>query len=378
MRRGRIVVVAAMITAATPLVGLLGGTSAHAAGNTRKVAPTGTDAGNCKFAPCATINYALSVSLPYDTITVAAGTYNQTVDIEKPINLVGAGASTTTIDGTSLDPSMGTDNPYGVIYVGTTGGSVSITGFTVTNPAPMAFTSGEPMLVALRDTKSTDAVTLTKNILTEGGSDANAPTDFPIGIDTFDNAAQTTITSNTISGTFQGALFENNGPVAFNNNTISSLIAGTDNSTSPSKLYAAEGALFVSNQAGALTLQQAQANTLQNYGGFGLIMQSAFNCQTPPCNGSISGSFVNNSITLTPGVFGTYGMVFDSAFSGNALGAAAKGNKGSVRGPSVPELVQATSGGTLSVQEGGNNITTLGTGSGSSGTLARIHLPNLS
>jgi hypothetical protein len=118
----------------------------------------------CKFAPCATINYALSQSSPYDTITVAGGVYNQTVDIEKPINLVGAGATTTTLHGTNLDPSNSTDNPYGVVYVGTTGGVVTITGFTVTNPFPYAFTSGEPMVIAVRHTKSTDAVTITKDI----------------------------------------------------------------------------------------------------------------------------------------------------------------------------------------------------------------------
>jgi hypothetical protein len=363
-----------MIAAATPLISVLGGPAAHAAGNTRKVSTTGTDVGTCKFAPCATINYALSVSLPYDTVTVAAGVYNQTVDIEQPINLVGAGASTTTLDGSNLDPSMGTDNPYGVIYVGTTGGSVSITGFTLTNPSPYAFTNGEPIIVGLRDTKSTDAVSITKNILVEGSSDANAQTDFPIGIDAFTNAAQTTVTSNTISGTFQGALFEDNGPLNFSSNTLTALVSGTDGSTSPATVYPAEGAYILSDQASAVKNQQARSNTLQNYGGYGLIMQSAFSCGTPPCNGAIGGSFVSNTLTLAPGVAGTYALVFSSQFGGNGLNAVSKGNKGTVSAPTVPELVQSKSGSAIQVQDFGNSIATSGTAA-PAGNLAPLHIP---
>jgi hypothetical protein len=383
MKRGRVLIVAAMVAAAAPLISVLDGPAAHAAGNTRKVSTTGTDTGNCKFAPCATINYALSQSLPYDTITVAAGTYNQTVNIEKPINLIGAGAATTTLDGTNLDPSTGPNNPYGVVYVGTTGGSVNITGFTVTNPFTYAFTSGEPMIIALKDTKSTDAVTITKDILTEGSSDANAQSDFPIGIDTFLNSAQTTITNNTVSGTFQGALFEDNGPLNFSANTLTALISGTDNTTTPPTVYPAEGAFFLSDESGSLTNQQARANTLQNYGGYGLIMEAGYNngnCTSTPCNGSIAGSMVSNNITLTPGVAGTYGMVFKSEFAGNVLGAVSKSNKGTVKSPTIPELVLAKSGGAISVSEYGNNVTTNGVnqaGPGSVSNMAPIHLARL-
>ena len=383
MKRGRVLIAAAMVATAAPFISVLDGSAAHAAGNTRKVSTTGTDAGNCKFAPCATVNYALGQSLPYDTITVAAGTYNQTVDVEKPINLVGAGASTTTIDGTGLDPSTGPGNPYGVIYVGTTGGAVSIAGFTVTNPFPYAFTSGEPIIVGLRDTKSTDAVSITKAILAEGGSDPNAFTDFPIGIDTFNNAAQTTITNDAISGTYQGAFFDDNGPLNFSTNTLSALISGTNNATTPPTVYPAEGALFRSDEAGGLTGQQARANTLQNYGGYGLIMDASYNngaCGATPCLGSISGSFVSNSITLTPGVSGTYGMVFKSEFAGNMVGAVSKGNKGTVKSPTIPELVLSKSGASITVAEFGNNVTTNGVnqaGPGSLTNMAPIHMAKL-
>ena len=67
------------------------------------VSTTGTDSGNCVSSPCATINFALSKATPGETIHVAAGSYNQTVNITKAINLVGAGASKTTINGNGLD-----------------------------------------------------------------------------------------------------------------------------------------------------------------------------------------------------------------------------------------------------------------------------------
>lgn len=64
---------------------------------------------------------------------VASGRYNQTVAITKAIQLVGAGAATTTIDGRGLDT---TGSVYGVVYVGSTAGAASVSGFIITNPFP--------------------------------------------------------------------------------------------------------------------------------------------------------------------------------------------------------------------------------------------------
>ena len=72
--------------------GMLGAAPSGASGGTvEHVSPTGTDTGNCISAPCQTINYAISVAPAGQQIHVAAGSYNQTVDINKPIKLVGAG-----------------------------------------------------------------------------------------------------------------------------------------------------------------------------------------------------------------------------------------------------------------------------------------------
>src|ERR1700722_16761903 len=105
-----------------------------------QVSTTGTDSGSCVSSPCAPIDYALSKATPGETIHVAAGSYNQTVNITKAINLVGAGASKTTINGNGLDPFALGDGTYGVVFVGNAGGQVTVNGFTITNPFPYSYT----------------------------------------------------------------------------------------------------------------------------------------------------------------------------------------------------------------------------------------------
>lgn len=81
----------------------------------------------------------------------------------------------------------------------------------------------------------------------EGTADSGQGMDFPIGIDTFKNAARTTFCHNTVTGTFQGGLFEDNGP----------------------------------------------PNRFSGYAGDGVTMEAGYdngNCSTTPGNGSIAGS----------------------------------------------------------------------------------------
>jgi hypothetical protein len=51
----------------------------RSAGPALYVAPTGTDAGGCTSAPCRTITYAISQAGAGDLISVAAGTYLESV-----------------------------------------------------------------------------------------------------------------------------------------------------------------------------------------------------------------------------------------------------------------------------------------------------------
>jgi hypothetical protein len=105
----------ALLTAAGGVVA--GAGPAAAAAQTRYVATGGNDAENdCLDAqnPCQHIQYAVDQADAGDTISIAAGTYAESVHIRESLTLIGAGATganRTTIDGDTVsgDPSIWLD-----------------------------------------------------------------------------------------------------------------------------------------------------------------------------------------------------------------------------------------------------------------------------
>lgn len=95
-------------------------TSALAA-TTRLVANGGVDVGDCSVAPCATIQYAVDQSVPGDTISVAAGTYNEQVEITtSQLTIDGAGAGATIVkpaSATANSSSIFSGSPIAAIFL---------------------------------------------------------------------------------------------------------------------------------------------------------------------------------------------------------------------------------------------------------------------
>jgi len=102
---------------------LASGTTAFA--KTRYVSPSGTDAFDCAVAPCRTIHYAVGQAAAGDTIRVAAGTYADSISVNKRLILSGSGRGSTTID------ADGHDN--GVVIAGAASAGTVFRGFTVKN-----------------------------------------------------------------------------------------------------------------------------------------------------------------------------------------------------------------------------------------------------
>lgn len=371
--------------------------AAHGAGTFERVATNGTDHGNCISSPCATINYAISQAVPGATIKVAAGDYNQTVDVSKPVDIVGASAKTTTIDGNGLDPSN--NGYYGVVYVGNTGGATTVSGLTITNPYPFSYTGGEPEAVALADPTSADQVNITNDIITEGNADTSQTTDFPIGIDAFANASQTNISNDTISGFFQGALLEDNGPATVNRNTFSNMQTNYDDSTSPATAYPGEGLFFLADGGQTYTDQDATSNTFSGYSGYGIAEDAGYTGGYvdgyPACiaNGSITTALTSNSFALTGGQAGD-GIFLEVTGPANSLTGQANSNHGSVTAPAnaietqsvnSPPTPQGTDcspyssttggGGALDITQNNDNITQKAAASGTTAQSA-VHRRN--
>ena len=94
-------------------------------GHTRYVAPSGSDAGNCTSQPCQTIGYAVGQASAGDVVSVAKGTYHESVNVTKRLSLVGHDA---TIDASGLSSP-----PNAMVIAGDAASGTRVRGFTLTN-----------------------------------------------------------------------------------------------------------------------------------------------------------------------------------------------------------------------------------------------------
>jgi hypothetical protein len=138
---------------------------------------------------CPTISAAIAAATAGDTIMVSPGTYNEEVDINKAVNVIGSGAGSTFIDGTGVVLASA-----GLVKI-TAPGNVTFNGFTVEN------TPLDPSLnrFGIFSESGTAGVTYTiSNNEIVGIGDTN-PNDFEVGFYSQNDQAKVVFTYNTIT-----------------------------------------------------------------------------------------------------------------------------------------------------------------------------------
>src|SRR5438309_6133196 len=103
------------------------------ASSTRYVSTTGTDNPTCDSSnPCRTVQHAVNIATPGETIRMAAGTYTEQVMVDRSLTFIGAGIDTTTIKA----PLSKTFDLFGRTYVFELSGTIvdNVTKLTVSGP----------------------------------------------------------------------------------------------------------------------------------------------------------------------------------------------------------------------------------------------------
>jgi len=193
-----------LVLLCTAVVVLAMSAGAGAAGTTRYVSPTGTDAGTCIGSPCRTITYAVGQAISGDTISVASGTYAESVGVTKTLALVGHDAV--------IDAAGQTSPPNGVVISGAGAAGTTLTGFTVKN-------AGLEGIFVLE----TSGVTISANTVVN--NDAYGPFN-PLCVDQPDDCGEaihlqsvtgSTVSKNLVQNNVGGILLtDENGPTSEN------------------------------------------------------------------------------------------------------------------------------------------------------------------
>lgn len=170
------------------LLALVGTASAGAAGSTRYVSATGTDAGDCTVSPCGTIQYAVGQANAGDTVSVGAGTYHESVSVTKQLSIVGHGAT--------IDAAGQTSPPNAVVISGAGAAGTVLRGFTVQN-------AGLEGVFVLQ----TSHITIADNTVVD--NDAYGPFN-PLCVDQPDDCGEAVHLQSVTNSTVRGNLVQDN------------------------------------------------------------------------------------------------------------------------------------------------------------------------
>jgi hypothetical protein len=179
--------------------------AAHASTNLYVNGAKGSDSNNCKSAQhaCKTIGHAISLASSGYTVKVAASTYKENLTIGISLNILGADARTTIVDG----------NQSGTVFtISSSSAVVLLSGLTIQNGSAAGgyvggiFTDG-------------GTVTVTNSTIT-GNEGAGGYAGGIFNLDGTLTVLNSTITGNSASGAYAGGIFTDGGTVTVTNSTI--------------------------------------------------------------------------------------------------------------------------------------------------------------
>jgi hypothetical protein len=304
---------AALLCLAAIGVAATGTTAAGASGTVLYVATPadgGTNGGanTCTdpSTPCATIVYALSQGTAGDTITVGAGTFNESqLVLTYPVTIDGAGASSTTIDATST--SDGCTTPYAVILSSVphscgganpalAAGAYAITGATVEGVDGVSASAADnPYLVDLVALPTGTTVDLVHDdFVTNTTIDPNVATDTSYGVyaqpsgQSSSPTSSITVDHDTFSGMSIGVFLN---PFVGQATVTNSSFTGLRSSDMSTRTYAqvAVGINMLSAGSTMTAGDTISGDTFSGYSGFGVIAESGV--------GATAGTLQHVSIT---------------------------------------------------------------------------------
>lgn len=333
---------------------------ASAATANRYVATTGTDTGAClrPAHPCKTISYAETHAAAGDTVSVAAGTYNESVMITKPVTISGAGPGKTIVNGSGIDYSA--HGRLGLIDVAdepsATSGTITVANLTVNNAfitAAEASLDQSPVDILNGDNNAGQHVVAT-DVLFGGGPNEQAAGG--IGYYSLSAGSPGEVDHSTFQNLFQGVLVEGAGaPLTVTSDKFQHLIALSSGATN----YPPEGVHQLSDESGTNTLN-VNNSTFTAYNGYGVKSNAGYdnsNC-SPVTGNTCTGTAdlqMNANIFSLGGSAGAAGIYLYVLSSGDAMNATLTGNTGSVAKPSS-SIEAVNGGGTLNLTESGNSI----------------------
>ena len=259
---------------------------------TRFVATSGNDAYNdCRVSgsPCKTIQHGVDVACSGDTVQVAAGSYAEQVNVTKSVNLVGAGAPSTTIQA----PAVLTGNPS-IVTIQGAGVNVTCTGFKVSGPGPSGCGSIRAGIEVLDGANANIHDNAIADIRDQPLSGCQNGVGIVVGSTT--NGAAATIVNNTLTNYQKNAIvIEHAGTSATVSGNMATGIGATP-------LIAQNGIQVSDGAVGSVTGNQV----------------SGHECDHPTCGADIVNDYQSVGILLAAAGSGT--IVSNNTVSGNDIG----------------------------------------------------------